>query len=667
MKLRTDHDILSFLFDIKQNIQSPSVAYNDVRRTVQYSSCVRLHDGKNALSIYMINRCPAEFNNAIIKEKCEGNAYPFDTPVTNRWNLYEIFSSIFCAMCHNIPRRDMVVWNSTLLCPEPTNEPVNMIFITSRSGPFLGCRTQVEYHTASKLRRCNEEEPAATCNTNSTGYLGLNDSLSFSDVSLLCHSYVTAVGVEGHGVHRNPHCLTCSENRTFIEDELRCYVHYPHPFLAGWKTIELRKNISPPDMFFTFNSQLGSIIPDYILCYENQTRNDILNTCEDKVCSNSTLIGNKCLYVQNVQNSLHTQKFFLKLQFKTTEEASDLARMVQDVTSSMGMAVTETGDKHGFNLNSRNLRIVFAALTPMKTNMNNSVYKTDFEVDMDFMLSDVIRLLQISLLQYRHTNTTDVMFDKMVVSNTHDMDTTECSAGQKTVFTNVSVVESGGKMYAMFEESSMLVDLEQGVFSLLLTQHYGILHLKEFILCLSDAENTNLSLSTKSGFVSCDTVAFTKSEYKLTNHGQLKLNMNGRAIPNACLGYTLWYCWRLCHRYDSLKGRLCCRCQNDVLLTLLLLLLSSCGVSAEYTRIAALGQMYYTMHIVMAFFLVNTLVLSKMITHPFPLSTGHEAANFDAVPSVRTSPDHTHAQVFTIPTTDKTGNPLTVQANITQE
>ncbi|XP_046546099.1 uncharacterized protein LOC124256182 [Haliotis rubra] len=211
IKLRTDHDIISFLYDIKQNIQSPSVVYNDFRRTAEYSTCLGLHDGKKALTIYMINRCPAEFNNDIIKEKCEGNAYPFDTPVTNRWNLYEIFSSIFCAMCHNIPRRDMVVWNSTLLCPEPTNEPVNMRFIISGSGPFLRCRSYVEYHTASKLRRCNEEEPAATCDTSSTGYLGLNDSLSFSDVSLLCQSYIAGVGTGNHGVHRNPHCLTCSK------------------------------------------------------------------------------------------------------------------------------------------------------------------------------------------------------------------------------------------------------------------------------------------------------------------------------------------------------------------------------------------------------------------------------------------------------------------------
>ncbi|XP_067654412.1 uncharacterized protein [Haliotis asinina] len=749
LKLQSDHDIISFLYDIKQNVQSPSVAYNDARRTVEYSSCVNIHDGKNVRSIYMINRCPDEFNNDIIKEKCEENAFPFDTPVTNRWNLHEIFSSIFCAMCHNVPRRDMVVWNSTLICPKSPTEPAPKHIITTR------CRSHVEYHTTSKLRRCNVKEPAATCDKNSTGYLGLNESISFSDISLLCHSYITSVVAGSHGLHRNPHCLTCSENRTFTEDELGCYRHYDRPYLAAGETIEFRKSISPADMFYSFNSQFGSIIPEYMLCYENQTRNDILNICEDEVCSNSTLIGNKCLFVQNIQNYLKTPNLILKLQFNTTEEAFDLAKMVQDVTSSMGMAVTETGDKHGFHVNNRSLRIVYADVTPLKTNMNHSVYKIDFEVDMDFMLSDIIRLLQISLLQYRHKATIDVMLDKMVVSNMLDIDTMECLVGQKTVLTNVSVVESGGKMYAMFEESRTLVDLEQGVFSFLLTHHYDILYLQEFILCLSDAEKTNLNLPSKSRFFTCETVTFTKNEYKLADHDQLKLNINGHVIPQgqyrikddvahkalnlftdvktktrwlpplagcmsvalgivvvclvlekehptlsvgygqgqvlhwmeswqslllsyvlpvtvvalitlACLGYTLWYCRRLCHRYDSLKGRLCCRCQNDVLLTLLLLLLSSCGVSAEYTRITTLGQIYYTMHIVLAFFLIHTLILSKMATHPFPLYTGHDAANFDAIPSGRISPDHTHAQVFTVPTTDKTGNPSTVQANITQ-
>ncbi|XP_067654411.1 uncharacterized protein, partial [Haliotis asinina] len=862
LKLQSDHDIISFLYDIKQNVQSPSVVYNDARRTVEYSSCVNIHDGKNARSIYMINKCPDEFNNDIIKEKCEENAFPFDTPVTNRWNLHEIFSSIFCAMCHNVPRRDMVVWNSTLLCPEPTNGPVTMNFITNRSGTIIDCKTLVEFHTTSKLRRCNEEEPAATCVTNSTGYLGLNNSLTFSDVSLLCHSYITVVGAGSHGIHRNPHCLTCSENRTFTQDELRCFIQFFSSSIPNGNTILFRKNISAIDMLYSFNSQFGSISSEYILCYENQTRNGILNICEDKVCSNSTLIGNKCLFVQNIQNYLKTPNLILKLQFNTTEEAFDLAKMVQDVTSSMGMDVTETRDKHGFHVNNRSLRIVYADVTPLKTNMNHSVYKIDFEVDMDFMLSDIIRLLQISLLQYRQKATIDVMLDKMVVSNMLDIDTMECLVGQKTVLTNVSVVESGGKMYAMFDESMTLVDLEQGVFSLLLTHHYGILYLQEFILCLSDAEKTNLNLPSKSGFISCETVTFTKNEYKLADHEQLKLNINGHVIPKgqyrikddvahvcldilksllitvqtehglklyktislvialvcaslslctqligkkydkahkklqlcficlliivfaldlsehvpesltllfvsalehflwllvyiihmlhafcllqkalnlftdvktktrwlpplvgcmsvalgivvvclvlekehptlsvgygrgqvlhwmgswqslllsyvlpvavvalitlACLGYTLCYCRRLCHRYDSLKGRLCCRCQNDVLLTLLLLLLSSCGVSAEYTRITTLGQIYYTMHIMLAFFLIHTLILSKMATHPFPLSTGHDAANFDAIPSGRISPDHTHAQVFTVPTTDKTGNPSTVQANITQ-
>ncbi|XP_046337060.2 uncharacterized protein LOC124118804 [Haliotis rufescens] len=842
LNLQTDNDIISFLYDIKRNLQSPRVSYNDVGRAAKYSTCMTLH-ATEVISIYMISKCPVEFNNDIVRDKCEGNAYPFDDPVTNRWNLYEIFSSIFCAMCHNIPRRDMVVWNSTLRCPDST-QPITMDFITSRPPPFTVCRTRVEYHTSSKIRRCNTEEPAASCDTNSTGY----GSLSSRELNLLCHSYITSVADGSSRVYRNPHCMACSTNRTFTE-ELRCYLHYVSAGGIPGNIIEYSKNISPMDMSYIFYSQSGAIVSEPILCYDNQTGNGILKTCEDRVCSNSTLIRDECFYVKNVQNSFENKNLILKLQLDTTEETPDLSRVFQGIRSSMTMAIINTGDKHGLHVNNRSIRIVYAALTPLKTNMSDFVYKIDFEVDIDSMLSDAIRLLHIALLQYRHTDSIDVTLGKMVMSNVHDIDTVECSAGEKTVFKNMPVVESGGKLYGMFAKSSMLVDLEQGVYSVLLSHHYGVLHLQEFVLCLSEAENTYLNHPTKSRLDDCQTVAFTESEYKLTEHDQLKLNKNGHVISkgqyiikgdvahvctdvlksllatvqadhmahgtrlyktislaialacvslslctkliqkdyeekhnkfqlcliscliiafaldllehepdsltglsvsalqhfvwllvfmthmlhvfcllekalnlfkdtktkprwlllligcilialivvvvclvlekehstlyvgygqgrvvrwmgswqaqlvsyvlpvgvmslttSACLGYTLWYCWRLSHRYDSLKGRLCCRCQNDVLLTLLLVLLASCGVSAEYTRINALEELYYTMHIVMAFFLVHTLVVTNMVIHPCTLSTGREAANFDAIPSGRTSPDLTHAQVFTIPT-----------------